>query len=182
MYRWCVAAFSSDLWNIPTPVDQILDGHIVWMHVKIMNCASSSGHLNNIQGRNLGTCCTCCVTQGPLGSVCLQLDSDHMCLWPGYHLHHDTTKHGYSGVVTESTGEWNKSVELQLRRANRLKRLLPDTIQGALWLAKRLSLNLNVSFLNRILLLLVSSSYPIVLTRLGEPRSRPYTSRIISRV
>ena len=25
MYRWCVAAFSSDLWNIPTPVDQVLD-------------------------------------------------------------------------------------------------------------------------------------------------------------
>ena len=22
-----------------------------------------------------------------------------MCLWPGYHLHHDTAKHGYSGVV-----------------------------------------------------------------------------------
>ena len=30
-----------------------------------------------------------------------------MCLWTGYHLHHDTIKHGYSGVVKESTGEWN---------------------------------------------------------------------------
>ena len=60
-----------------------------------------------------------------------------------------------------------------------LKWLMP---QGALWLAKRLSLNLNFSFFNRNSLLLESSSYPIVLTRLGGPRSRPYTSRKISRV
>ena len=26
-----------------------------------------------------------------------------MCLWPDYHLHHDTAKHGYSGVAKEST-------------------------------------------------------------------------------
>ena len=42
-------------------------------------------------------------------------------------------------------------------------------VEGALWLAKRLSLNLNFSFLNRILLFLISSSYPIVLTRLSGP-------------
>ena len=24
-----------------------------------------------------------------------------MCLWPGYHLHQNTTKHGYSGVMKE---------------------------------------------------------------------------------
>ena len=35
-------------------------------------------------------------------------------------------------------------------------------VQGTLWLAKCLSLNLNFSFLNWILLLLISSSYPIV--------------------
>ena len=33
-----------------------------------------------------------------------------MCLWPGYHLHHNTAKCGYSGVVRESTGEWNGAV------------------------------------------------------------------------
>ena len=55
-------------------------------------------------------------------------------------------------------------------------------VQRALWLAKHFSLNLNFSFLNWILLLLISSSYPIVLTRLGGPRSRSYTSRKISRV
>ena len=45
--------------------------------------------------------------QGPLGTLCLQQYSDHMCLWPGYHLHYDTPKHDYSGVLKELTGEWN---------------------------------------------------------------------------
>ena len=35
MYLWCVAALSSSLWNIPTPVDQDLDGRVVQAHVKI---------------------------------------------------------------------------------------------------------------------------------------------------
>ena len=35
MYRWCVAALSSGLWNIPTPVDQVLDGCVIQTHVKI---------------------------------------------------------------------------------------------------------------------------------------------------
>ena len=48
--------------------------------------------------------------QGPLGTICLQQDSDHVCLWPSYNVHHDTTKHGYSGVVKVSTGEWNGTV------------------------------------------------------------------------
>ena len=30
-----------------------------------------------------------------------------MCLWSGYHLHQDNDKHGDSGVVKESTGEWS---------------------------------------------------------------------------
>ena len=34
-YRWCVAAFSSGLWNIPTPLDQVLDGLVVQMHINI---------------------------------------------------------------------------------------------------------------------------------------------------
>ena len=42
-----------------------------------------------------------------------------------------------------------------------------------MWLAKRVSLNLNFSFLNRISLLLILSSYPIVLTRLGGPVPDP---------
>ena len=38
------------------------------------------------------------------------------------------------------------------------------------------------SFLNRIWLLLILSSYPIVLTRVDGLRSRPFTSRKIYRV
>ena len=45
--------------------------------------------------------------QGPLGTVYLQQDTDHACLWPGNHLQHDTDKHGHSGIVKESTGELN---------------------------------------------------------------------------
>ena len=55
-------------------------------------------------------------------------------------------------------------------------------VQMTLWLAKCLSLNLNFSFLNWILLLFISSGYPIVIMRLGGLHSRPYTSRKISRV
>ena len=29
MYRWCVAAFSNGLGNIPTPIDQVLDDHVI---------------------------------------------------------------------------------------------------------------------------------------------------------
>ena len=35
MYRWCVAAFSSDLWNIPTQVDQVMDGRVAQTNVNI---------------------------------------------------------------------------------------------------------------------------------------------------
>ena len=63
----------------------------------------------------------------------------------------------------------------------RLKWLLPDGSTGGLVVSKA-SLNLNFSFLNWILLLLISSSYPVVLTRLGGPCSRPYTSTKISMV
>ena len=55
-------------------------------------------------------------------------------------------------------------------------------VQGDLVVSKALSLNLNFSFLNCISLLLISSGYPIGLTRLGGPSSRPYTSRKISSV
>ena len=47
------------------------------------------------------------VSPRTIGKLRLQQDSDHLCLWLGYLLHHDIAKHGYSGVVKESTGEWN---------------------------------------------------------------------------
>ena len=50
----------------------------------------------------------------------------------------------------------NKSVALQPRRVNTdWSGCSQIAVQGALWLAKRLSLNLNFSFLNRISLLLI---------------------------
>ena len=61
----------------------------------------------------------------------------------------------------------------------RKKRLLPDDSTGFLVVSKALFLYLNLRFLNRISLLLIWSSYSIVLTRLGGPRSKPYTSRKI---
>ena len=60
----------------------------------------------------------------------------------------------------------NKSVALQPRRAkNDWSGCCQMAVQAALWLAKHLSLNFNFSFLNRISILLISSSYPIVSSR-----------------
>ena len=63
----------------------------------------------------------------------------------------------------------------------RPKRLLPEYSAEGLVVSKTLSLNLNLSFLNWISVLLISSCYSVVLTRLDEPHSRACTSRIISR-
>ena len=110
MYRRCVAALSSGLWNIPTSVDQVLDGRIVQMHVKIDALCEQwwppKQHLGKKSGHMLHLLCH----KGPLGTVYLQQNSDHVCLWPGYHLHHDTAKHDYSDVVKESTGEWDDAL------------------------------------------------------------------------
>ena len=61
--------------------------------------------------------------QGPLETVCLQQDSDHLCLWPG---HHDTAKHGYSDVVKESTGEWNGALLSSVMRVGSVRMRLMD--------------------------------------------------------
>ena len=107
VYRWCVADFSSDLWNIPTPIDQVLDGHIVQSHVKIDALCEQWWLPKQHPGKKSRHMLHLLCHQGLLGSVCLQQDSDHVCLWPGYHLHHDTTKHDYSGVLKEFSGDWN---------------------------------------------------------------------------
>ena len=53
--------FTSDLWNIPIPIDQVLDGRVVKTHVKIDALPSSGGRPNSSQERIPGTC-FCCVT------------------------------------------------------------------------------------------------------------------------
>ena len=79
--------------------------------------------------------------------------------------------------------EKKTSVALQPRRAKTdWSGCCQMAVKRAFWLVNHLSLNLNFSFLNRISLLLISSSYPIVLTRLGGPRSKSYTFRKIPRV
>ena len=64
----------------------------------------------------------------------------------------------------------NKSVAVQPQRAKTdWSGWCQMVVQGDLWLAKRLSLNLNFSFLNHISLLVILRSYPIVLLRLRGP-------------
>ena len=104
MYQWCVAAFSSGLWNIPTPVHQVLDGRVVQTHVKIDSLCKQSWPPEQHPGKKSEYMSRLLCHQGPLVTVCLQQDSDHACLWPGYHLHHDIAKHCYSGVLKASTG------------------------------------------------------------------------------
>ena len=62
-YRWCVPTSSSGLWNIPTPIDRVLDGHIVQMHVKIDALHDEWWPPDSTQERNPCPCCTCCVTK-----------------------------------------------------------------------------------------------------------------------
>ena len=62
---------------------------------------------------------------------------------------------------------------LQLRRADRLKRLLPDGSSGVLVVNKALFINFHFSLHNRISLILIPSIYPIVLTRRVDPVPDP---------
>ena len=107
MYRWCIAAFSSGLWNIPTPVAQVLDGRVIQTHVKIDVLCEQRWQPEQYPGKKSVHMVHLLSHQGPLGTVCLQKDSNHVCLWSVYYLHHFTAKHGYFAVVKESTGAWN---------------------------------------------------------------------------
>ena len=93
MYRWCVTVFSIGLWNIPTTVDQVLDGHVVQTHVKFDALCEQQRPPEQHPGKKSVHMLHLLYHQGPLGTVCLQQDSDHVCFWPGYYLHHDTAKH-----------------------------------------------------------------------------------------
>ena len=117
MYRWCVAAFSSDLWNVPTSIDHVLDGHIIQMHIKIDTLCKQWWPPKQHSGKKSGHMLLHLLChRGPLLTICLHQDSDHVCLWPGYCLHHDTAKHSYSGVVIELTGELNDALLCSVMR------------------------------------------------------------------
>ena len=54
-----------------------------------------------------------------------------MYLWSGYHLHHDTAKHGYSGVK-ESTRVWNGALLSSVTRVGSVcMRVLHVHVYGA---------------------------------------------------
>ena len=59
MFRGCVAAVRSGLWTIPTPIDQVLDGHRVQTYVTINALCEQWWPTE----QHPGTCCTCCVTK-----------------------------------------------------------------------------------------------------------------------
>ena len=105
--RRCVSAYSCGLCNIPTPIDQVLDGPIVQTHVKIDALCELRKPPEQHPGKKSWHMMHLLRQQGPLRTVCLQQVSDHMCLCPDYHSHHNAAKQDYSGVVKESTGEWN---------------------------------------------------------------------------
>ena len=80
---------------------------VVQMHIKIDALCEQQWLLPGKKSRHmLHLLCH----QGPLGTICLQQDSDHMCFWPGNHLYHDTAKNGYSGVVKVLTGACNDAL------------------------------------------------------------------------
>ena len=85
----------------PRSTDARQDWRIVWPVVAALTASrgKKSGHMLHLL-----------YDQGKLGTICFQQDSDHVCLWPGYHLHHDIVKHDYRGVVKETTGEWNDAL------------------------------------------------------------------------
>ena len=98
-----VSLLSAVVWNIPKPVDQVLDGRVVQTHIKIDVLCEQRWPPEQQPGKKSGHMLHLLCHQGPLGTICMQQDSDHVCICPGYHLHHDTAKYGYSCVVKEST-------------------------------------------------------------------------------
>ena len=82
--------FQLCLWNIPTPVDQILDSCIVQTHVEIDALCELRWLPEQHPGKRSGDILHLLCHQGTLGTVSLQQNSHHECLWPGYHFHHDT--------------------------------------------------------------------------------------------
>ena len=103
----CSAQCISSLWNISTSVCQVLDGRVVQTHVKTDTLCEQRWPPEHHPGKKSGHTLYLQCHQGTLGTVCLQKDSNHVFLWPCYHLHHDTVKHGYTGIMKESTGGWD---------------------------------------------------------------------------
>ena len=106
MYRCCVAVFSSGLWE--------------HSHIR----RSGSGRPRSTDARQ-DRHMLHLLSSRIIGNRLLAAELDHVCLWPGFHLHHDTVKHGYSGILEKSTGEWNGALLSSVTRVGCLPVALP---------------------------------------------------------
>ena len=96
-----VSLLSGGLLNILSLVHQVQEGRVVQTHVKIDALCERRWPPEQHPVKKYGHILHLLCDQGQLGTVCLQQDSDRVCLWPDYYLHHDTAKHSYSSVVKE---------------------------------------------------------------------------------
>ena len=98
-----------------------------------------------------------------------------ICKWNGFASRRwkDAEEHA-DGAKWKMWALWNEICGTTApKNQDRLNWLLSDGSWGGLVISKALIPNLNFNFLNRILLLLISSSYPIVFTRLRGPVPDP---------
>ena len=107
MYRWCASVFSSSLWNIPTPIDHVLDGRVVQTRVKIDALCEQRRLPEQHAGKKILAHVAPVLSTRTIGNRLLP--AGLRSLVPLARLH-DTAKHGNSGVVKELTGEWNGSL------------------------------------------------------------------------
>ena len=76
--------FQHGLWNIPILVDQVLESRLLQTQVKIDALCKQHWPPEQYPGKKFGNMLHLLCRQGSLGIVCLQHDSDYVCLWPGY--------------------------------------------------------------------------------------------------
>ena len=84
------------------PVAQVLDGCMPRLHIVQAAVAARTASREEIRAHVAPA-----VLPSTIGNCLLAAGLRFVCLWLGYHLHHDTAKHDYSDVVKESTGKWN---------------------------------------------------------------------------
>ena len=106
MYRWSVTDFSSSLWNIPAPVDQVLDDRVVQIYVKIDALCEQEWPPEQQPGKKSGPRCTCYVIKVHWKtSACSRTQIMYAS---GQATTYTMTPLSMAtGIVEESTGEWN---------------------------------------------------------------------------
>ena len=72
--------------------------------------------------------------QGPLGTVCYPADSDHVCLWQGYHLSQDTAKYIRPWHTGPTSGFMVCGVTSYISQSDLV--FLQDKVNSALYIAQ----------------------------------------------